>query len=325
MHNYNGSHPIVTNCSFSFNITGGNGGGMYNLLGSSPTVTNCILWINLPTEMSNNGSAPTVSFSDVQHGLPAGTINGGGNKYVDPLFVDADGADNLSGTADDDLRLQTGSPCRDAGNNAAVPAGVTTDLGGNPRFNNTVDMGAYEFGSVHNLTQATWHDSLQSAIDASVNGDQIEANPGTYHEVINFLGKAIILLSASGNPADTIIDGTGFNASVVQCVSGETSATVLSGFTITGGDATGDGGGMYNVSSSPTVTNCSFSSNTTNRNGGGMSNVSSSPTVTNCSFSGNHANNWGSGMSNYSDSSPTVTNCSFSGNTSRCRRRDDQL
>ncbi|MCY3018684.1 MAG: Ig-like domain-containing protein [Planctomycetota bacterium] len=67
------------------------------------------------------------------------------------------GADGIAGTEDDNLRLQAGSPCIDAGNNAAVPSGVTTDLAGNRRFDNDtsvtdtgsgtapiVDMGAYE-------------------------------------------------------------------------------------------------------------------------------------------------------------------------------------
>jgi hypothetical protein len=102
---------------------------------------------------------------------------------------------------------------------------------------------------------------------------------------------------------------------------------VLDGFTITGGNANGSGsfiqgGGMYNESCSPTVANCTFSSNTVMGSGlsslgGGMYNSSSSPTVTNCTFSGNTAGGgWGSGGGMYNhDSSPTVTNCTFSGNT----------
>ncbi|MHC4588818.1 MAG: choice-of-anchor Q domain-containing protein, partial [Planctomycetota bacterium] len=58
------------------------------------------------------------------------------------------------------LHLQPGSPCIDAGDNTAVPEGITTDLDGNRRFhddpgtpdtgnpdgiNPIVDMGAYEF------------------------------------------------------------------------------------------------------------------------------------------------------------------------------------
>jgi len=67
-------------------------------------------------------------YSDVQLGY-AGT----GNIDANPMF------------ADDDGRLLAGSPCIDAGNDAAVPSGVTTDLDGNPRIQGTcVDMGAFE-------------------------------------------------------------------------------------------------------------------------------------------------------------------------------------
>ena len=45
---------------------------------------------------------------------------------------------------------------------------------------------------------------------------------------------------------------------------------------------------MCNDSSSPTVTNCTFSGNSASR-GGGMYNGSSSPRLTNCTFSGNSA------------------------------------
>ena len=49
--------------------------------------------------------------------------------------------------ANGNIRLQPCSPAINAGDNSAVPAGITTDLDGNPRFynNGTVDMGAYEY------------------------------------------------------------------------------------------------------------------------------------------------------------------------------------
>ena len=159
--------------------------------------------------------------------------------------------------------------------------------------------------------------SIQVAINAADPGDEIEVAAGTYKEAINFNGKAIRLYSADGRDATTI-DATGLNASVVTCTSGEGSGTILEGFTITGGSGTvadpRRGGGMYNLSSSPTVTNCIFSSNTCTGRGGGMCNYGgSNPTVTNCNFSGNTAH-YGGGMHN-SSSSPTVTNCNFIGNT----------
>src|SRR5438552_2786308 len=73
----------------------------------------------------------------------------------------------------------------------------------------------------------------------------------------------------------------------------------------------GNGGGMYNDHSSPTVTNCMFTGNS-GYSGGGMYNDHSSPTVTNCTFSGNSGD--GGGMLNASGS-PTVINCTFSGNS----------
>ena len=159
-------------------------------------------------------------------------------------------------------------------------------------------------------------DNIGAGIDAASNGDEIEVGPGTYYESINFDGKAVCLYS-SGGPEVTTIDGTG-HYHVVQCISGEDANTVLEGFTITGGNANGDwphnsGGGMQNRTSSPTVTNCTFTGNEADY-AGGMFNSGSSPTVTNCTFVGNTAGN-GGGMYNESNSSPTVTNCRFIGNS----------
>jgi hypothetical protein len=71
-----------------------------------------------------------------------GGWDGEGNIDADPLFVDA---------AIGDLRLQAGSPAIDAGDQALLPAGITTDLDGNPRVvGANVDMGAYEFQGVSN-------------------------------------------------------------------------------------------------------------------------------------------------------------------------------
>jgi hypothetical protein len=73
---------------------------------------------------------------------PAPYLGGAGNVTGDPLFVDA---------ALGNFRLQSNSPCINAGNNAFVT--IPTDLDGNPRtVNGTVDMGAYEFQGPSGLT-----------------------------------------------------------------------------------------------------------------------------------------------------------------------------
>jgi hypothetical protein len=152
--------------------------------------------------------------------------------------------------------------------------------------------------------------SIQDAINAAANGDEIVVAPGSYFETIDFSGKAIIVRSSNG-PGLTRINALGAG-SVVTCQSGEGPSTVLEGFTLTGGDSSpASGGGWYNYSSSPTVTDCVFTANTAPF-GGGMFNVNSSPTVTNCTFSDNTALN-GSGMCNV-NSQPTLTDCTFTGN-----------
>jgi len=169
--------------------------------------------------------------------------------------------------------------------------------------------------------------TIQACIDAAVSGvDECVVSPGTYHETINFLGKAITLRSFGGSDVTTI-DATGIGGSVVTCANGEGPNTVLDGFTVTGGagsDAFGNGyrygGGMFNAHSDPTVTNCTFSGNTAYAGGGMYSDNNSSPTVVGCSFVGNMATGYGNGggMYNY-DSSPKVADCAFSDNTATGR------
>ncbi|MHC4415147.1 MAG: right-handed parallel beta-helix repeat-containing protein [Planctomycetota bacterium] len=166
MYNWSSSSTL-TNCTFANNAANSVGGGMYCQGAFGPTLTSGIFWGDSPDEIA--GPA-TVTFSDVQGGQ-----TGDGNIDADPLFADADGPDDIPGTADDDLRCLAGSPACDAGSNAAVGPdafdldgdGDTTeplpiDLDGNPRFVDDpdapdcwqspgecgeppiVDMGAYE-------------------------------------------------------------------------------------------------------------------------------------------------------------------------------------
>ncbi|QQS09999.1 MAG: right-handed parallel beta-helix repeat-containing protein [Phycisphaerales bacterium] len=109
-------------------------------------VKNCIFSNNVGfgyTTISNHvGKVGTVTSSciDTLDEFPPATI-----LFTDPRFVDPDGPNGIPGDADDDYRLSPGSPCIDAGNNAAYPiTSSTTDLLGNPRFLDdayTVDTG----------------------------------------------------------------------------------------------------------------------------------------------------------------------------------------
>jgi len=85
------------------------------------------------------------------------------------------------------------------------------------------------------------YSGIQSAIDNCNHGDVILVSPGVYYENVNFHGKAITL--SSTNPADlnvasnTVIDASG-QGSAVTFASGETTNSILTGFTITGGYGT---------------------------------------------------------------------------------------
>ena len=90
--------------------------------------------------------------------------------------------------------------------------------------------------------------SIQAGINATVNGDTVLVDPGTYYENINFKNKAITVASNfiftgdTSHITNTIIDGSQptnpDSASVVYFISGEDTTSILQGFTITGGRGT---------------------------------------------------------------------------------------
>jgi len=152
--------------------------------------------------------------------------------------------------------------------------------------------------------------TIQAAINVASDGDEILVWPHTYGERIDFLGKAVALRSQAG-PQATIIDGQG-SGTVVTCFSGEGPQTLLEGFTITGGLAE-QGGGMFNIGSSPTVRDCIFTGNQAQLAGGMRNRYDSSPLIEGCSFIDNVATLAGGGMIN-SEGHPVLRDCLFLGN-----------
>lgn len=135
--------------------------------------------------------------------------------------------------------------------------------------------------------------AIQAAIDAAVDGDVLIAHPGTYVGPVNFRGKAITLRSAGG-AAVTTLDGQ-FAATVVQCVAGESPATILDGFTITRGRTTSNGGGLLVLGAAPTVLNCVFRENDA-AYGGAVFMQAAQPTLHGCGFEQNVAAQSGGGL-----------------------------
>ncbi|HMP91247.1 MAG TPA: right-handed parallel beta-helix repeat-containing protein, partial [Phnomibacter sp.] len=131
----------VINCTFSSNLIIGNGGGIYSYGTPKAVVRNSIVWgnaINGIFTATIDNSTPI----EVSHSIVQGGYEGTNNINQNPRFtIQAPvGLGQLG-----DLRLLLCSPGTNAGSNAAVPAGITTDLFGLGRIvGNAVDMGAFE-------------------------------------------------------------------------------------------------------------------------------------------------------------------------------------
>jgi predicted outer membrane repeat protein len=147
--------------------------------------------------------------------------------------------------------------------------------------------------------------TIQAGIDACVDGDTVMVADGTYtgdgNRDIDFMGKAIVVMSENG-PEVTIIDceasyenqhrGFSFH-------SGEDSRSVLTGFTIMGGDMVNKGGGIYIDASSPKISNNIITGNEaysvlsrTAYGGGIYYGSSSTPFLTNNLIYGNRTEAW---------------------------------
>ncbi len=331
------SSPTLINCTLGRN---GDSGSSISNSSSSPTLTNCIIWGNGDPSIYNYDSAsvPVVSYSDIQGGYA-----GVGNINADPLFVRTPwtGSDGLFATADDDwgdLRLRPGSPVLDIGSNAAIPAGIATDLAGNARIQNgEVDSGAYEgsvraqapktiyvdVAAVGTNTGTSWGDAftnLQSALLGAEDGDTIRLADGIYKPT-NTTDRSISFVLRNGV---ALYGGyAGYGASDPDARDTGAHPTVLSGEIGNVGDSTdnsyhvvtADRVGTSIVFDGVTVTGGNAAgTGSYHPMGGGLLALYSSLALSNCTFSGNIAKGKGGAMYN-SNSSPSLTNCTFSGNS----------
>ncbi len=394
----NNSSPTLTNVTFAGNSSTSTGGGMFNASNSNPIIQNSIFWNNkdntgtgtATASIYNNVSTPIISYSLVQGQNPAGTGNlDGTDVNNDPDFVQTVDP-NTAPTSAGNLRLQTGSPAIDVGNNAVVTAatdlgGITRILDGDGNASAIVDMGAYEFATCPSSNilyvnvnvgggsndGTNWTNAFASLQDGLAQVplcpavDQIWLAQGVYYPDVGsgvadndhaatfqlqddlaiyggFAGSEtaldqrdwdtnVTILSGDieqddtnsdgNNIAETSADIQGDNAYQVTTGSGTNNSAILDGVTVTAGQANGTypqnyGGGMYNNSGSPTLTNVTFVGNSADGLGGGMFNESSSPTLINVSFASNSSDQ-GGGMYNNLNSSPTLTNATFAGNSAR--------
>ncbi|MHC4440374.1 MAG: right-handed parallel beta-helix repeat-containing protein, partial [Planctomycetota bacterium] len=191
--------------------------------------------------------------------------------------------------------------------NEPYPAKYPADLGNKASFNLINDVtikGGYAglWESDPNVREIELYETILSG---DLNGDDIEVNdPCDLFDVPDRYDNS-----------NTVVTGSNID-----------ETAVLDGFTITGGHSMvipngspAGGGGMWIISGSPMLINCTFAENAVHGEGAGLlAQDGSSPTLVNCTLARNAAVT-GGGMSNWRNGSPLLVDCRFDGNYARFR------
>jgi hypothetical protein len=156
-------------------------------------------------------------------------------------------------------------------------------------------------------------DRVQSAFDQASDGDTVLVFPGVYVQILDLLGKDLLVLSVAGEAA-TVLDGSGFGP--VLTAFGTDSQ--IDGFELAHGNNP-FGGACDAVQASITFSNCLFRENES-RFGGAVSGDESNLILIGSRFLNNaardshrHFTGDGGAISIY-NSNATVINCSITGN-----------
>jgi len=217
-----GDHTF-TNVAFVGNSAEQDGGAIYDD-GAETDIVNSILWGNTASDGGASiftlSSTTELRYTLIEGGLDGPKVGGlndlvdGGNNLSDaPRFANVDnpaGSDGTFATGDDRLRVQLESPALDAGNDSALPSGVTTDLLGANRIQDSnsdgtaaVSLGPYEEGVPGaNLRLAaqpaaeTARFTLANQGTAGVTGAEVD------------LGLPAGVTASSPSGAGTVSDGT---------------------------------------------------------------------------------------------------------------------
>ncbi len=212
-----GSDNTFINCTFTGNHVESSGSAIGHAR-SQTVYTNCLIWGNTRGESFTadyraqvSDVTPTAGEVPPQfdHCIVQGWTGfyvGANNDGIDPMLTDPDGPDDVLGTIDDAPVPGGGSHANDRGLSSAVPAGITTDLLGNPRFADdpaaadlgtapVVDIGAYEFATL-----------ACSAADVTTDGTANGSPDGAV--TLSDFSFYLALWGTSAAAADLTTDGT---------------------------------------------------------------------------------------------------------------------
>ncbi len=306
------SQGTVTSCTFVGNIGGTSGcsGIAVQSAGSTCGIDNTIIALGTSGEavFEANGGVATLTCSDLYGNSGGDWIDGiadqlgvDGNFTADPMFCDPGSGD---------FELHVLSPCADA-----PGCGVVGALG--------VGCGV-EW--LVNPDGSGDHPTIQAAVDAAEPGHTVSLGNGTFtgsgNHDIDFGGKAIVVRSASGDPALCTIDcedaGRAF-----YFHSGEDTTSVVEGITvrdgyIDAGGIEGGGGGILCDNAAPAIRNMRFVSSYA-VHGGAVYIHESDTVIENCVFDSCSAMGNGGAIriTSYTPAiipEPRIYDCVFTGN-----------
>ncbi len=169
-------------------------------------------------------------------------------------------------------------------------------------------------GPVHNITRDIRYLSVQAAIDAANEGDEMVLDAKVYSENVVIDGREITLRSKSPEDpavvAATIIDGGGEDT-VIAFAGSEGPGAVLDGLTITNGFGYHyNGAGLNGYGCHATVRRCVITGNVSPfGSGGGIAGLDG--TINNCTISGNSCAQRGAGLY---DCDGDIVNCIITNN-----------
>jgi fibronectin-binding autotransporter adhesin len=347
-----GSTLMMANCTIAGNSAYA-GGGIYSQYSSTAKLSNCTVAGNSATFTGGIWNRTPSSNVTLDNSIvaenPGGDIfepvtgsnnliddpatAGGFTNRVDGNIVGLDpklGPLASNGGPTQTMALLAGSPAINAGDNALVPPGVTTDQRGSVRIKDgTVDIGAFESGPSI-ITVTSLLDSAGSGLTLRQAIDYVNEIDPQGGVTITFAAglQGTVDLTQGRLPAiagDLAIIGPGASLLTIDGQSqsgilfvGAGAHVIIAGLTLADGMA--PAGGAIDNFGTLAMTDCTLSGNSATFYGGGLYNAGTLK-MTRCTLSGNSATRSGGGL--YSEYYPaggklgtaTLTDCTFSGNT----------
>jgi hypothetical protein len=301
-----GAGSTVGNCTIIGNTALSAIGGLDAVNGA--VIENTLVYNNVAPANANWYAAGTgaVFLFCCSVPVPAGT----GNFSDDPRLLPAPRPPG---------RVGAGSSCVDAGTNRPWMTGATDFRGAARLGGGRVDVGAFEsapryvtVAGAHVAPFLTWANAatgVEAAVAAAWDGDTVFVSGGTYRVSAPLAVTASVALASTEGPAATVLTR---GAAPVRILSLTGPYASLQGFTVTNGQCSEAGGGIY-LASGGEVRNCRVYGNTAGTYGGGIFAAAAGGTIRDCLLAGNAAlTNDGGGA--YLSPGACLRNCLVAGN-----------